>query len=218
MSIEQSSRAAFNAENEAIQNDANYLQSNLSETSEPFEMFKKGDKVRVAHNDRYDYDFLGCRHHSPFLCERNQPEDMSFVGAFATVQKVVGSEMLTLYFDYDGSYKRCSSKDCINYSLLGDQVANKLYEDTKDRDFNWTFIVKGRDSILNREMIINMELIEPNEKHIIETTANIFRDQIHAFHHRMLGHQLELNRFLRNSTHYAIAVAKNNTVVIEKLD
>jgi len=217
MSIEESSKATFHAEKDAIPNGANDLQSDLSETSEPFEMFKKGDKIRVAHNDRYDYDYLGCRHHSPFLCERNQPEDTSFVGAFATVQKVVGSEMLTLYFDYDCSYKRCSSKDCINYSLLGDQVAKKLYEDTKDRDFNWTFIVKERDSILNREMIDNMELIEPNEKHIIETTANIFRDQIHAFHHRMLGHQLDLNRFLRNSTHYAIAFAKKNKVVMEKI-
>ena len=84
---------------------------------------------------------------------------MHFVGAFAKVHKVVGSEMLTLYFDDDGSYKRFSSTDCINYSLLGDRVANKLYEDTKDRDFDWTIIVKGRDSILNREMIDNMELI-----------------------------------------------------------
>jgi hypothetical protein len=214
MSIKLSSKAAFNAENEAIPNGSNDLQSDLSETSEPFEMFKKGDKVRVAHNDRYDYDYLGCRHHRPFLCcEREQQEYVYFVGAFAKVQRVFGPE-LTLYFDDDGSYRRCSSTDCINYSLLGDQVANKLYEDTKDRDFDWTFIVKGRDSILNREMIDNMELIEPNEKHIIETTANIFRDQIHAFHHRMLGHQLELNRFLRNSTHYAIAFAKKNTVVM----
>ena len=45
MSIKLSSKAAFNAENEAITNGANDLQSDLSETSEPFEMFKKGDKV-----------------------------------------------------------------------------------------------------------------------------------------------------------------------------
>jgi hypothetical protein len=63
-----------------------------------------------------------------------------------------------------------------------------------------------------------MELIEPNEKQEIETPAKIYQNQIHAYHHRMLENQLELNRILRSTTHSAIGFAKKNAEIIYQLD
>ena len=248
MRIEKSSHAAFNADNEAIAYGGNGLHSSSGSRSEessqgdlkntiqnqdntvgktwvPFELFKKGNKVRVAHNHKSDCHYNFCRQEDRFLCTLKEQKDRFLVGKFAKVHRVHESsqislkmQMLTLYFDYDDSYDDFFATDCINYSLLGDQVANKLYEETKDREFQWTYILERKDSILNIQLFENMELIELNEKHEIETTAKIFQNQIHAFHHRMIENQLELNRILRSTTHSAIGFAKKNAVIMDQLD
>ena len=109
-------------------------------------------------------------------------------------------EMLNIYgFP---TFYNVKSVDVINYTLLGNEEGDRLYESTRSRDLPWLSLVTNTASILNEQMEKNLEAIDDSTKaaEIMQSTR-IMEETVRIFYHDLFNFQLKMNRELRTEAH-----------------
>jgi hypothetical protein len=196
-----------------------------------FAMFTVGDRVRICHS----HDFLKLLDCKAYNWAKQCPFSEighHAVGRMGTVHEIRPgptvtykvqntmeiSPMIKLYIQLDrreteatSLFYEINSDNVVNYTLLGKKDGDEIFEQTRDRDFPWSSMIKDPDALWNDQMKANLDKIDHSEKTEILTTVNIFRDQAHYFYHRLFIMQLDMNRFLRASHHENILMEKNKS-------
>jgi hypothetical protein len=204
------------------------------ESHEPtHKIIKIGDRVRIAHMQ------CGCR------CELSNLKDCPLefvvdhmVGKFGVVQLIkdkdsayrqiveytmameIGTTVSLKLDDMEDSlWKELPSVDVINYTLLGQARADKLFEDTRDKPFDNMKRLCNPDIILNEQMKTNMLVINDVVKIAkMEAIVECFQEQAHSHFHRIMEFYVQMNRRLRIEAHTTTIVSRNNEETINALD
>lgn len=192
-------------------------------------MFRQGDRVRIAHHDLYERA-EDCDRWAHPICPIEDDNPLSWVGKFGTIclisladtstknveHKSIGmnpNTKLTVRLDMPENHQsfRCFSIDAIdviNYTLLGDEKGDLLFNEARDRDFGWSFMFKEPQELMNMQMRTNLSKIDAVERKEIETIVDVFKNQTHNFYHKIFSFQNNVNQILRCCTHEVMLIQK----------
>jgi hypothetical protein len=183
-------------------------------------LFRVGNKVRIAHEDNFSFVFdcegglSSSYNNCPYKIKKK-----TTVGLFGIIEEINKGELyainqmiedvkLKILLKEKPTWKKndyivTESTNVVNYSLLGNKAADEVFELTCDKDFDvhWSFIFQDTNSLVNDQMLRSMKKIDKAEKAVINSTLKYFRQETHAFYHRLLEYNFGLNETLRVSTH-----------------
>jgi hypothetical protein len=193
-------------------------------------LFHIGDRVRIAHENNIQ-KVLDCSHVTRFFSTCPFEDDGKHrVGRFGYIHKIMSdqhsilekiteipepSSSISFYIRLEklpsettSTFIEMMSMDAVNYTVLEKDAADKVFEETRDRGFPWTDCLNNPESLLNNQMLQNLNLLDDDQRSEIETTIQIFQEQAHALYHRLFLIQLDANRLLRLKYHRELCAGR----------
>jgi hypothetical protein len=201
-------------------------------------MFQAGDTVRICHiSDKQKYYPVEYCPGSEECTAKNSFSDDA--GQFAIVFNIERMNesgeyeeihcnytddyseniFLLLKYSIDNSgtseiFHHCC-KDVINYSLLGNEIADRLYENTKNEDLALqNFFPKSIEEVTSEGFAHKMEVAYPNEKLKFKKLMDKYNTEMHSLYHSFFDFQVERNREIRRWSHIRTHMKKSNECFI----
>jgi len=172
--------------------------------------FNVGDRVRIANvMDVPESNFCLC------TCPFTESKQGTHFGKFGKIKGIfnqhktlrhsyIDDEAAKLYIVIEYNQKNPSclfvtvpAVNTVNYTLLGEEKANELFNSTCDKELPWQNLLTDDNFFLDKQMRSNIENLPAIEQSKIATFSQIFKEQTHQMYHHMYVSLLSANRETR---------------------
>ena len=172
--------------------------------------FNVGDRVRIANvMDVPESNFCLC------TCPFTESKQGTHFGKFGRIKGIfnqhksirhsyISDETATILIGIEYNQKNSASLyatvpavNTVNYTLLGEEKANELFNSTCDKEFPWRNLLTDDNFFLDKQMRSNIENLPAIEQSKIATFSQIFKEQTHQMYHHMYVNLLSANRETR---------------------